>query len=86
MVSQVFADFNLHWAAKTRSVPVQTAVASFGQQNRGMIVTLDDEGSLSVGYLGEIIAASNCVNCLMLCHRHPPPCFCRGRGKSFPHA
>lgn len=40
------------WAAKTASVPVQMAVSSFGNQ-RGLIVTLDDSGSLSISYLGE---------------------------------
>lgn len=27
-----------------RSVPVQMAVSTFGQNNRGMIVTIDDRG------------------------------------------
>jgi len=48
---QVFADMTLMWAAKLRTVPVAVAVASFGGF-KGMIVTLDDTGLLSVGYLG----------------------------------
>ena len=42
----------LVWAAKVPSVPVQVAVGSFGNQ-KGLIVCLDDEGRLSVNYLGE---------------------------------
>jgi hypothetical protein len=40
------------WAAKTPTVPVQMHVTSFGNQ-KGLIVTLDDEGGLAVSYLGE---------------------------------
>jgi hypothetical protein len=48
---QVFADFNVVWAAKLASVPVQLCVANFGSQ-RGLVVTVDDSGKLSLGYLG----------------------------------
>lgn len=48
---QIFADMTLVWAAKLRNVPVSLSVASFGGL-RGMLVVLDDTGSLSVGYLG----------------------------------
>jgi hypothetical protein len=47
----VYADFNLVWAAKLSTVPVQMAVADFGGQ-RGLVVTLDDTGKLSVGFMG----------------------------------
>ena len=47
----VFSEFNLVWAAKLSSVPVQMAVSDFGGQ-RGLIVTLDDSGKLSVGFMG----------------------------------
>ena len=39
------------WAAKLSSVPVQMAVSDFGGQ-RGLVVTLDDTGKLSVGFMG----------------------------------
>ncbi len=48
---QVFSGFNLVWAARAPSTPVQMAVASFGGQS-GLIVTMDDQGSLCVSYLG----------------------------------
>jgi PTHB1 N-terminus len=47
----VYSDFNLVWAAKLSTVPVQMAVADFGGQ-RGLVVTLDDTGKLSVGFMG----------------------------------
>ncbi len=48
---QIFTDFVLSWAAKVSSVPVQIAVGRFGTQS-GLIVTIDDVGQLSIGYLG----------------------------------
>lgn len=42
------------WAAKVPSVPVQMAVTSFGNQ-KGLIVTIDDTGTLSVSYLGDSV-------------------------------
>ena len=48
---QVFVDFNVVWAAKLPSVPVHVSVADFGSQ-KGLIVTVDDSGKLSLGYLG----------------------------------
>lgn len=48
---QVYSGFNLVWAAKAPTVPVQMAVASFGGQH-GLIVTVDDRGSLCASYLG----------------------------------
>lgn len=48
---QVFTDFNLAWAAKVPSVPVQIAVGNFGGQS-GLVVTIDDSGRLVCGYLG----------------------------------
>jgi hypothetical protein len=50
---QVYSAFNLVWAAKTTSVPVQIAVANFGKQ-KGLLVTIDDEGILAISYLGLI--------------------------------
>lgn len=47
----VYSDFNLVWAAKVASVPVQIAVGSFGGQ-RGLVATIDDTGRLAIGYLG----------------------------------
>jgi hypothetical protein len=57
------------WAAKTPTVPVQMHVTSFGNQ-KGLIVTLDDEGGLAVSYLGEYLrCAMGCVVlfCVVLC-------------------
>lgn len=48
---QVYNEFNLVWAAKVASVPVQVAVNNFGTK-RGLIVTIDDTGMLNVSYLG----------------------------------
>jgi hypothetical protein len=48
---QVFVDFNVVWAAKLPAVPVHVSVADFGSQ-KGLIVTVDDSGKLSLGYLG----------------------------------
>lgn len=47
----VFVNFNLVWAAKLPTVPVQMAVSDFGGQ-KGLVVTLDDTGRLSIGFLG----------------------------------
>lgn len=47
----VYSEFTLVWAAKLSSVPVQMAVADFGGQ-RGLVVTLDDTGRLSIGFMG----------------------------------
>ena len=44
----------LVWAAKTYSVPVQLAVADFCGQ-KGLIVSIDDSGTLSIHYLGEAL-------------------------------
>ena len=41
----------LVWAAKTYSVPVQMAVADFCGQ-KGLIVSIDDSGTLSIHFLG----------------------------------
>lgn len=48
---QVYSAFNLVWAAKTTSVPVQMAVTSFGSQ-KGLVTSIDDSGLLSISYLG----------------------------------
>ena len=42
----------LVWAAKTYSVPVQMAVADFCGQ-KGLIVSIDDSGTLSIHFLGK---------------------------------
>ena len=47
----VFVNFNLVWAAKLPTVPVQMAVSDFGGQ-KGLVVTLDDTGRLSIGFMG----------------------------------
>lgn len=47
----VYSGFNLIWASKVPSVPVQLGVANFGDQ-KGLIVTLDEGGKLSLNYLG----------------------------------
>ena len=47
----MYAEFNLVWAAKLPSVPVQLAVSDFGVQ-KGLVVTLDESGKLSIGFLG----------------------------------
>eukprot|EP01035_Chromulina_nebulosa_P028739 gene28739-37984_t len=47
---QIYSAFNLVWAAKTYSVPVQLAVADFCGQ-KGLIVSIDDSGTLSIHYL-----------------------------------
>ena len=47
----IYNDFNLVWAALTESMPVCISVGSFGDQE-GLLVTVDEAGSLSVGYLG----------------------------------
>eukprot|EP01032_Pedospumella_encystans_P011289 gene11289-13134_t len=48
---QVYSGFNLVWAAKVPTVPVQMAVTSFGNQ-KGLIVCMDDSGGLSINYMG----------------------------------
>eukprot|EP01034_Spumella_vulgaris_P030819 gene30819-38095_t len=48
---QIYSAFNLIWAAKASSVPVQMSVNTFGSQ-QGLIVTLDDEGNLAISFLG----------------------------------
>eukprot|EP00520_Triparma_pacifica_P005868 CAMPEP_0118641284 /NCGR_PEP_ID=MMETSP0785-20121206/5197_1 /TAXON_ID=91992 /ORGANISM="Bolidomonas pacifica, Strain CCMP 1866" /LENGTH=865 /DNA_ID=CAMNT_0006532713 /DNA_START=101 /DNA_END=2695 /DNA_ORIENTATION=- len=47
----IFREQKMIWSAKLQSVPIACFVANI-DGNRGMIVTLDDEGSLSVVYLG----------------------------------
>ena len=47
----MFVNFNLVWAAKLPTVPVQMAVSDFGGQ-KGLVVTLDDTGRLSIGFMG----------------------------------
>ena len=48
---QIYSGFNLVWATKTTSTPVQMEVGTFGDQ-KGLIVTIDDSGSLCLSYLG----------------------------------
>ena len=48
---QVYNDFNLMWAAKCPSVPVQMAVCDIGL-HKGLILTIDDVGNLRLSYLG----------------------------------
>lgn len=48
---QIFSDFNLVWAAKVSSVPVQMSVNAFGGK-KGLIVTVDDSGMLQISYIG----------------------------------
>lgn len=48
---QVYSRFNLVWAAKFDKTPVSMCVAEFGQQP-GLLVTLDDTGSLSISFMG----------------------------------
>lgn len=48
---QVYSNFTLVWAAKLMDMPVQLAVSDFGQQ-KGLIVTLTDNGLLTLNYLG----------------------------------
>ena len=55
---QVYSNFNLVWATKVDSVPVQMVVADFGNQN-GLIVTINDTGKLSLGYLGTKLPNNN---------------------------
>lgn len=47
----VYVNFNLVWAAKLSTVPVQMAVSDFGGQ-KGLVVTLDETGRLSIGFMG----------------------------------
>ena len=47
----MYVNFNLVWAAKLSTVPVQMAVSDFGGQ-RGLVVTLDETGRLSIGFMG----------------------------------
>ncbi len=42
----------LAWSARADTQPVAVAVADLGPALRGVIVTLDDAGSLVVSYLG----------------------------------
>ena len=55
---QVYSNFNLVWATKVDSVPVQMVVADFGNQE-GLIVTINDTGKLSLGYLGTKLPTNN---------------------------
>jgi Bardet-Biedl syndrome 9 protein len=48
---QIFSGFQLTWAAKATSVPVHLSVATFAGQ-KGLIVSIDDTGYLSVSFLG----------------------------------
>lgn len=48
---QVYAGFNLVWAARLTSTPVHMNVSSFGGQ-RGLIVVIDETGFLSINYMG----------------------------------
>ena len=48
---QVFVDFVLSWAAKIPTIPLQMTVSQFGPQ-KGLVVSMDDTGNLSIGYLG----------------------------------
>ena len=50
----VYSEFNLVWAAKLPSVPVQMAVCDLGGV-RGLVVTLDESGRLSVGFMGTCV-------------------------------
>uniref|UniRef100_A0A7S2G715 PTHB1 N-terminal domain-containing protein n=1 Tax=Octactis speculum TaxID=3111310 RepID=A0A7S2G715_9STRA len=60
----VYCDVSLVWAAVVPATPVAIEVAKFGQQD-GLIVTLDDRGTLQVNYLGTdppssaVVASSN---------------------------
>ena len=47
----VYKDVQLVWTAKTLTAPVYVNVVKIGTQE-GLIVTLSDNGSLSVAYLG----------------------------------
>lgn len=47
----VYKDVQLVWTAKTQTAPVYVNVVKIGKQE-GLIVTLSDNGSLSVAYLG----------------------------------
>lgn len=47
----MYVNFNLVWAAKLSTVPVQMAVSDFGGQ-KGLVVTLDETGRLSIGFMG----------------------------------
>jgi Bardet-Biedl syndrome 9 protein len=48
---QVYNRFNLVWAAKSDTVPVSVAVASFAGK-AGLLVTLSDTGRLDISFLG----------------------------------
>ena len=49
------------WSAKTDSAPIFTKVGNFGP-HKGMIVTLSDEGTLAVSYLGTTPPSSSVVS------------------------
>lgn len=48
-----YKDFQLVWAAKTEHIPHSLKIAKFNDTN-GMIVALNDEGFISVMYLGTV--------------------------------
>lgn len=48
---QVYQGLNLVWAVRVPSAPVYMTVSSFGGQ-RGLVVSIDETGYLSIGYLG----------------------------------
>uniref|UniRef100_A0A7S2WDC7 PTHB1 N-terminal domain-containing protein n=1 Tax=Rhizochromulina marina TaxID=1034831 RepID=A0A7S2WDC7_9STRA len=56
----VYQGWSLVWSAAMESVPIALAVAQFGD-TRGLIVALDDEGTLTVNYLGTDPATSSVV-------------------------
>lgn len=48
---QVYQGFHLVWAARLPAPPVYMTVSAFGGQ-RGLVVTIDDTGYLTISYLG----------------------------------
>ena len=48
---QVYSRFNLVWAVKVDNIPISIAVSEFGGQ-AGLIVTMDDMGTISTSFLG----------------------------------
>ena len=60
----VYKDVRLVWAAKTVEAPVYLGIAEFEDQ-KGLIVTISDQGFLQVSYLGtEQLTAAGHANSL----------------------